>query len=64
MLLVGGLLLFGLFAGVVDTSAPKDPILDRRALRGAVGIVDWGGELVVISGVAWYSLLIDRENGA
>jgi len=64
MLLVGGLLLFGLFAGVADTSAPKDPILDRLALRGAVGIVDWGGELVVISGVAWCSLLIDRENGA
>ena len=64
MLLVGGLLLFGLFPGVVDISTRKDPILDRRAVRGAVGIVEEGGEFVVTSCVAWFSLMIRRDSAA
>ena len=36
-------------AGVDDILARLGPILDSRVLRGAVGIVEEGGELVAIS---------------
>ena len=59
--LVVGLLTFGIFAGGVDVLARIDPVLERRAVRGAFAVVEEGGELLVISSTMWFVLMMRRE---
>ena len=59
--LTSGMVAFGFFAAGVDVLARISPVLDRRTLRGALAVFEEGGEMIALSVIAWFLVMVRRD---
>ena len=61
VILIVGLVAFGMFAGGADALSRLGVVMERRSFRGLMAVIEEGGEMLSVSLMVWFTLMIRRD---
>lgn len=61
VILIVGLVAFGMFAGGADALSRLGVVMERRSFRGLMAVIEEGGEMLSVSLMVSFTLMIRRD---